>query len=574
MIDQTIIDEIRERVDIVDVISNFISLKKAGSNYKAICPFHVEKTASFMVNSSKQIYHCFGCGVGGNVYNFLMKIEGISFIEAVKVLAEKAGISLPEISKKGLSEKGAIYEINEQAATFYHETLLSQIGGRALRYLKGRGLNDQTIERFRLGYAPPSWNSVKDMLLKKGYSIENILKAGLIVPKEKTNIQYYDRFRDRIIFPIFSPQGKVLGFGGRVLDDSLPKYINSPETPVYIKGQNLYGLNLTKVSMREKGYVLVVEGYLDVIICSQYGFEPVVAPLGTALTRDQVKLIKRYVDQVILIFDQDSAGVNATLRGFDLLLEQGIDIKVVTLPEKDPADFLIKHDGSSFRNLIQKAEDFLTFQLKFYISSFDITTTEGKVKVVKELLPIISKISSPIRQHDFIKKVAERIDVDERWIIRDVSKGRPVITSRHIIQKEKGGLKLERMLIKFILEDEEARDRFIHQIRKEEFEDRFCKHVISLIKDLVSKGEIINSAHIMDLLDEEDQRILSSLLIESYAIEDKFKLVKDLLNKIKIRDIDKKISYLQKEISKNKDVDPTLLREYEGLVREKTDLSL
>ena len=298
-----LLEEIRNRCDIVDIISDYVHLKPAGKGFKGLCPFHGEKTPSFMVSPEKQLFHCFGCGEGGNVFNFLMKYEKISFFEAVKMLAKKSGVSLPvDEEKENIlnKQKERLYKLNNLTANYYRECLFkSNQGKKIINYLKKRGINDTSVEKYRLGYAPYGWDTLANFLKKRGYSYEELIKAR-IINKSKIEGKYIDYFRDRIIFPIFNLSGRVIGFGGRVLDDSLPKYINSPETLVYNKGSNLYSLNFAREDIRKKDFLIIVEGYTDVLITQQNGFNNVAASLGTALTTKQIDLIKRFTDTVLI----------------------------------------------------------------------------------------------------------------------------------------------------------------------------------------------------------------------------------------------------------------------------------
>jgi len=384
-----LLEEIRNRCDIVDIISEYVHLKQAGKSFKGLCPFHGEKTPSFMVSPEKQLFHCFGCGEGGNVFNFLMKYEKISFFEAVKMLAKKSGVSLPVDEEKENflnRQKERLYKLNNLTANYYRECLFkTNQGKKIINYLKKRGINDTSVEKYKLGYAPSGWDVLTNFLKKKGYSYEELTKAR-IINKSKIEGKYIDYFRDRIIFPIFNLSGRVIGFGGRVLDDSLPKYINSPETLVYNKGSNLYSLNFAKEDIRKKGYLIIVEGYTDVLITQQYEFNNVAASLGTALTARQIDLIKRFTDMVLIAYDADSAGNMATLRSLDLLVKAGLEVKVIDLPQGyDPADFLIKKGRTPFQNLIDGSLSLIDYKLKLLYSKNSIKTIEGKVKVIKEL---------------------------------------------------------------------------------------------------------------------------------------------------------------------------------------------
>ncbi|HHY06331.1 MAG TPA: DNA primase, partial [Clostridia bacterium] len=356
LIPEDFIDDLRNRVDIVDFIRGFVPLKRQGQNYVGLCPFHAEKTPSFVVSPHKQIFHCFGCGKGGNVYTFLMEQGGLNFPEAVTHLANHCGISLPQ---KDLSPEQArqnslrkkFYHINELAANFFQKMLYETRGKEAVAYLQQRGLDEQTCKKFLLGYAPNAWDELSCFLLEKGVTEKDLLTLGLAVQGQKGNL--IDRFRNRLIFPIMNPSGKIIGFGGRVLDDSLPKYLNSPETPLFHKGRQLYGLNQARGFMRNKDQVILMEGYLDVITAHQHGITQAVGTLGTALTENQGRLLMRYTYNAVICFDADPAGQEATMRGLDILQQLGIKVSVMTMPEgQDPDDFLRKEGQVKFKQLI------------------------------------------------------------------------------------------------------------------------------------------------------------------------------------------------------------------------------
>jgi len=421
-----LLEEIRNRCDIVDIISEYVHLKPAGKGFKGLCPFHGEKTPSFMVSPEKQLFHCFGCGEGGNVFNFLMKYEKISFFEAVKMLAKKSGVSLPVDEEKENflnRQKERLYKLNNLAANYYRECLFkTNQGKKIINYLKKRGINDTSVEKYRLGYAPPGWDALTNFLKKKGYSYEELIKAR-IINKSKIEGKYIDYFRDRIIFPIFSLSGRVIGFGGRVFGDSLPKYINSPETLVYNKGSNLYSLNFAKEDIRKKDYLIIVEGYTDVLITQQYEFNNVAASLGTALTTRQIDLIKRFTDMVLIAYDADSAGNMATLRSLDLLVKAGLEVKVIDLPQGyDPADFLIKKGRIPFQNLIDRSLSLIDYKLKLLYSKYSIKTIEGKVKIIKGILPTLSVIDNEVELRAQTKKISEELKLSEEAILIELKR--------------------------------------------------------------------------------------------------------------------------------------------------------
>jgi DNA primase len=352
--------EIKSRVDIVDLVSEFVSLKKSGQNWKGLCPFHTEKTASFTVSPSKQIYHCFGCGSGGDIFTFLVKYENLTFPEAMKTLAKRAGVTLH--LSRGIAEKPGeketIFRLHKDALSFFRQCLDHNSGAR--RYLERRGIDGKAQNDFSLGYAPKSWNSLFSFLRKREYHIETIHKSGLITRGQKG---FYDTFRGRVIFPIFDLGGDVVAFGGRSLDSSEPKYLNSPETVVFNKRKVLYGLNRARDFIKNKGCALLMEGYTDVITSSSYGFSNAVAPLGTAFTAEHGKLIKRFTEHVILVFDSDVAGMEAAKNAASILLESGLNVKVLSFPDKDDPDSFLRRNGGEreFGRLLENALSIVDF---------------------------------------------------------------------------------------------------------------------------------------------------------------------------------------------------------------------
>jgi len=380
------INDLRHRADIVTIISEFVSLKKQGRNYMGMCPFHSEKTPSFVVSPEKQIYHCFGCGKGGNVFSFLMEKNAMTFPEAIEFLAKRLGVVLPQSSispekAKQDSLKKRYYHINEITAKFYQQRLLDQTGRDAMQYLQRRGLHSTTLEKFLLGYAPTDWSKLINYLSNQGIAEQELLTLGLAVKTQKGTL--IDRFRNRIIYPIMDEAGRIIGFGGRVLDDSQPKYLNSPDTPLFSKGKHLYGLNLAKGSIREQDRAIIMEGYMDVITSWQNGFTNVVGTLGTALTPDQVRLLMRYSYNMFICFDADSAGQKAALRGLDILQELGCNVSVVSIPgSKDPDDFIRKEGRARFTEIVERAHNLLEYKLIKLMEQHNTQSVSGRIKVV------------------------------------------------------------------------------------------------------------------------------------------------------------------------------------------------
>ncbi len=411
---ERLLDDLNSRLDIVDVVSDYIELKRAGQNYKGLCPFHSEKTPSFMVSPDKQIFHCFGCGVGGNLVHFVMKYENLSFQESLRLLAKKAGINLKEYkfnsssNNEGLREKLA--ELHREATKVFVENLKrSKV---AQTYLRERGLTEDTIRAFSIGYALKDWRHLSNYLKDKGFHSSFILQSGMVSSGDKGS---YDTFRDRIIFPICDIQGDIIAFGGRVMDDSQPKYLNSADSPLFRKGETLYGLNLAKDGIRKKEYAIIVEGYLDVMMSHQCGFGNTVAPLGTALTPGHLQKLKRFTKKAVLVFDGDEAGKSAAKRSIPLLLEQGFAAKILLLPEKDdPDSFLRKNGNISYEKLLSKSKSVVEFILTI--------SRKDKTETVHEAIEIISAAGDMIMKEELIGELSRKADKSETVIREEIKR--------------------------------------------------------------------------------------------------------------------------------------------------------
>jgi len=422
------IEEIKNRLDIVEVIGSYIKLQKTGINYRAVCPFHSEKKPSFFVSPSRQIWRCFGCGLGGDVFKFVMEIEGVEFGDALRILAQRAGVELkkntPEY-KKLKSERQNLYQICELATRFFEKQLQeSKAGKEARKYLLARGISQDSIKKWRIGYAPDVWQGLSDFLTSKDYKREEIEKAGLALTSEKGS--FYDRFRGRIVFPIFDLHSQVIGFGGRVFKEKdkkeIAKYVNTPNTILYNKSRVLYGLNKAKVEIRKKEACVLVEGYTDVILLSQAGFENVVSASGTALTAEQLKILKRYTENLTLAFDMDLAGDSATKRGIELAQALGFNIRVLRLPQgADPADVVSK-DPKEWEEILKKGKSILEFYFESTLSKFDKKTPEGKKEISRVLLEVIKRIPNSIEQNFWIQQLARELEVSEEAIIEELKK--------------------------------------------------------------------------------------------------------------------------------------------------------
>jgi DNA primase len=409
-VSEDFIEEVRRQADIVEIISEHVVLKRTGKNFQGLCPFHSEKTPSFNVNPDRQMFYCFGCHTGGNVFSFLMKKEGLAFIEALKKVAGKYGMELPERElspeeTKNEAQRSRWREIHEWAARYYHDVLLHRPEGQAgLTYFEHRGIGSEVIRDFRLGFAPDRWDGLIRELADKGVAPEELAEFGLAVRRETSEqeISYYDRFRNRVIYTILDVKGSPIAFGGRVLDDSTPKYLNSPETKFFHKGRNLYGIHLASRGIREVGYSLLLEGYMDTIAAQRAGFTNAVASLGTALTKDQARLLKKYAGKIVIGYDSDKAGIQATLRAGEILLDEGLNIQVLLFEDaKDPDEFLKKHTVAEFRKKLENTITFIEFKYKMLIRDTPLRTIPDKAELIRKLAPDILKVSSIVEREGY-----------------------------------------------------------------------------------------------------------------------------------------------------------------------------
>lgn len=410
--------EIQRATDIAELIGGYIPLKKLGTNYKALCPFHDEKTPSFTVSPQKQIYHCFGCHKGGNVFTFLMAFEKVTFIEAVKILAERSGIKLnlkgSTEAESATKQRAESLKLNHWVMNYYHKTLTgSEEGKLARNYLAKRGFNQGTIGRFLLGFAPAGWDNLINAAKENGFKESKLLELGLILPR-KEGRGYYDRFRNRLMFPILNMRDRVVGFGGRALDTSEPVYLNSPESPLFSKGKTLYGLNFAKDSAAKKGFLCIVEGYTDVMMAHQSGFEWVVATLGTALTEHHIRLLRRYVNKVVLVYDADVAGEMASARTLDLFLAEEIDLNIAEMPKGlDPYDCIVQKGAETFAHAIDNAKDLFSYRVAAVKNKYNLNNINEKTKAIDEVLETVNTIPNVIKRDLLIKRLAEETQTKE-----------------------------------------------------------------------------------------------------------------------------------------------------------------
>lgn len=542
-----IIDEIRQSNDIVDVISQYVRLKRSGRNYFGLCPFHNEKSPSFSVSPDKQIFHCFGCGVGGNVFTFLMKIEGISFIEAIQNLAERANIVLPKLEnneESGKEElKAKVYKVNEFAAEYYHKNLYLPTAKIAQEYVKKRKLSNETLKSFRIGFSGKFDELFKE-LKKQGFGETEMLESGLVNKNDRG--QYIDRYRNRLMFPICDVRGRVIAFGGRVLDDSKPKYINSPENVVYSKGRHLFGLNVAKKGQGMLKKLLIVEGYMDVISLHQRGITNVVAPLGTALTQQQGWLLRKNAEQIILSFDSDEAGLNAKIRALEILQNMGCDLRVLNMEgAKDPDEYIVKFGNARFTNLIEKALSVVEFKVKLLKDKLNLENINDKIKFLNEIAKIISKIDNNMEREVYIDKISKEYDISKEAIYSEVNKltyskksdekvlekKKPVLVHKNenILQISEAVKRRENTILSILLTENINFFEVIKQnMKPEDFKDELNKKIAKKLYEELEKGNS-NINAILDEMTEEEQNHITEIMAMDYEIEDMEKAIDDIM---------------------------------------------
>lgn len=542
-ISEEILEKIKEANDIVDVISESVRLKKSGRSFSGLCPFHNEKSPSFSVSQEKQIYKCFGCGESGNVITFVMKNKHMPFMDAIKFLADRSNIVLQEEARVNPTarKKELLYKVNVEAGRFFYSNL--RANKIAKEYFLNRGIREETIKKFGLGYAKDSWNNLLFHLRKLGYSDNVLLEAGLVLTSEKTG-NNYDRFRNRVMFPVFDYRGKVIGFGGRVLDDSKPKYLNSPETLVFQKGTNLYGLNFAIKSNMQERYFIMVEGYMDLITLHQYGITNVVASLGTALTENQARLLKRYADKVIISYDADVAGQTATVRGLEILKNAGFDVRVLSIPQgKDPDEYVRSNGKEAFIKLINDAEGLVDYRIKKAGENINFKDSNDLIRYGKKVTEILAQVN-PIEKDIYIKKISENTGIREQALYDLLSKEmtKNIKNQEFMNNKEENGTKLykepaflkaERALLKLSLEDEYF--DFINKlINQEELILPEHKEIFSIIKES-KKGNINNIITFLETRCTEIKTIEEIVKIEDQEVltgKDNKKLIEDLVRQI------------------------------------------
>ncbi len=582
------VSEIRDRSSILEVVSDYVALKKTGRNHKGLCPFHSEKTPSFMVNEEKQIFHCFGCGEGGDVFTFLMKAGHFSFPEAVEELAKRYGVSLPtrELSssrKKEMAKGESLFEINQIASEYFRDLLTRRREGEeGRRYLSQRGISQEVVAEYGLGYSADRWDGLVEHLRQKKASLDLARELGLIFPKKREG--WYDAFRRRILFPIFDLHQRIVGFGGRMIKEGEPKYLNSPESSIYHKGEVLYGLQVAKRYATEKDCAIVVEGYFDLLTLHQYGWRHGVATLGTALTPQHIRTLKRYTRNLITLFDADQAGVQAALRSLPLFLEEEVSAKTVILPKgEDPDGFLRKGNLEDFVKRVEQAVPLIDFFFERLTKTYDVRSVEGKVKIAKEGVALLGKIPDRIRRDFYTKALAERLDVKESFLhemLRPSGKG-PAKGGENLARSsvETTFPKSEEMVIRLMVHHPEVISTISKEGVLKEFENSSLRKIAEVLEDLYQREGRLDLPEALASFEETLRGRLCEFAFQESGLEggDRGKILQDCIQKIRERRLKKEKAELLgriKEAEKEQEgrrLVP-LLKEHQELAKREKDL--
>ncbi|WP_337865423.1 DNA primase [Ignavibacterium sp.] len=623
-ISESKIEEIRNAANIVDVVSEYVQLRKRGRNYIGLCPFHSEKTPSFTVSDEKQIYHCFGCHNGGNVFKFLMEYKKISFIEAVQELAEQLGIehNYEQSTFEGQTEQEILFDINTEVARYFSNNLLNDEEGQIARdYFQKRNIKIQTMRAFGLGYALNGWENLVGFLKQKNIDLEKALQVGLIGRNKDGRV--YDKLAGRIIFPIFSPNGRVVAFAGRKLrdDDTSAKYINSPESIIYVKGRVLYGLSFAKDEIRKLDKAIIVEGYIDLISLYQAGIKNVVAVSGTALTDDQAQLLSRYTKNVVLLFDADTAGITASMRSIEILLRKDFDVKIATLPSgEDPDSFVNKYGREEFEETIKRAENFLEYQTAYYEKQGMFDDPTKAAEAIRDLVKPVAIIDDELKKNLLIKNISRKFNLREKLLEKELEKAielekktAKTQTQRILLKEDKTGslndiaqkvlipgkvksvpsqvYNTEKEIIKLLFENDQTIIKLILQnIENENLELEIHRKIFRTVKDYFFEKGDYNPADLILLFDEDTQAYLREITIEQYtlshtwferhpSIESENRLFRytiDLIKKIKQLHFDMKIAENQKAIENadSEEIAISLMKENQELERKRREIKI
>ena len=555
-----LIEEIRSRNDILDIISENVLLKKSGQNYKGLCPFHSEKTPSFVVSPEKQIYHCFGCGAGGNIFKFIMEIEDLPFLDVIKKLASKSGVELPKFKPDQIdtksNERDLLLNITQKAQGYFARSLLGKEGKLARKYLDSRDFNDKKfLIDYGIGWAAPGWKDTLHQLQnREKFLIKDISRAGLIKQQEGTEeSNFYDRFRGRITFPLHDIHGSLIAFAGRVINESEPKYLNSPETPLYIKGKHLFGLNRAKEAIRKQGKALLVEGYFDQMRAHQNGIRNTVATCGTALTPEQASLLKNHTKQVTLIFDSDSAGYAATKNGFEVLLKQGLSVEVLSLPSgHDPDSFIHQFGPEKFIEELRNARPFVESYIDNVIAVANLAAPMGKLEVVNKVLPVLMKIKNTIERTEWMSMLAERAKIEDQALLAELKNSikqekttidKPLSKDSHPNKQN-----AELFLVQLMFSDKELALQIRENVKVEKFTDYSLCQIAGSCYQLLDENSELRIDSVMDRIDEpKTKKMLSEIGVTTISFDNPKKTVLDCINALNKKAHSQQVEELKKQ---------------------------
>ena len=563
-----IAEEIKSRCNIIDVVGRYVKLQRAGNSYKGLCPFHNEKTPSFNVDEDRGFYHCFGCGESGDVISFIQKIENIDFITAISKLAEEFGIDMENYGYRDESKKNRIYEMNREAARFYFKNLTNS-ANQGYDYIIQRELDVEAVKKFGLGFAHDEWHELLDYMTEKGYTAEELLAAGLV---SFSKGKYYDKFRNRVIFPIINTRGKIIGFGGRDLGNKGPKYLNSPESAAFSKQNNLFGLNLSREEISKQDFAIIVEGYMDVVSLYKNGVCNVVASLGTALTENQCKLLKRYTNNIILSYDADNAGQKAAVRGIELLRKSGLKGRVLQIPDgKDPDEYIKKHGKLAFLNLVETAQPYAEYLIDMIRRKYDMNSYEDSIAFLNEVTALLKNFT-PVEVEIYIKQIAAETGIFEGAIRNQINNEQLNVTKKLVIRQEKqtlqnvGNIKVQRTFLSLATNNPE----YLKQIIPYEyvFQEPVYFRIYTAVKEVYGKDRYTDIKKLLDTLEPEDSQILQEIIESELVIENSSVVLRDCIRTIK----EDELNILYKEQIKILNLNPALPGNKEKIIEAEKNI--
>ncbi|HOQ68062.1 MAG TPA: DNA primase [Candidatus Atribacteria bacterium] len=580
LFDDQYLEEIKNRIDIVELVSQYVSLQPAGRNYRALCPFHEEKTPSFLISPEKGIFHCFGCGVGGNIFTFVMKMENLTFPEAVTFLAQKCGMELPASGRstttRQTKERNRLFLLNETLNRYYWQYFLDsqeELSAAARSYIyERRGLKPEIAEQFGIGFSPVSGKESIAFLMGEGFSGQEVIKAGVgVVTKDG---ELLDRFRGRITFALHDVQGRIIGFGGRILGEGEPKYVNVSDTPIFSKGRNLYGLFASRRFIQRSHQAILVEGYMDFLTLFQEGINNCVASMGTALTRDQALLLRRYAEEVIICYDSDAAGQAATVRGMNILQEQGLTVRILPIPAPYDPDSFLRHKGrEKFLEVLEEAPSLFDFQLELFVRDYGLSSLESKAKIIRSMVPFLQSIKDPVERSLKIDYLAEKLKVRESLIYsalgREKRSGEAFISASNV---ESGRVKAEKMLLRAMMENEFWREKISKEVEVKHFSRPEHRRIFRVFTDSQEQGSL-SPSDLIDIFSGDE--VLSSCVTEVMTREDlqgglNQEIVEDLIRRLELAVVEEEIQRVQEELSREDNEER--LRYYHSLLQERERL--